>query len=407
MTSPTMVPPKMLRQGPGAAGTIVPPRRGVSARLRVLLVDDSPQERHLLRTLIDAALDLDLVAVASGGMEALGLLAPSVPDIVCVDYQMPGMNGLEFVQRLTERADAPPVVVMSTASQSGRPDNLFRLLTAGASEVVAKPRARGPRIEAEDGRELLDALRRVARQPPRRRVTARASPAQAGLPIPCLVGEPAGQRAQAPGSEAGVELVVIGASTGGPQILQRVLGELPADLPVPVLVVQHISDGFLPGLLGWMQRHCSLRLCQARPGERPRAGEVAFAPHGHHLVLEASGRLGLQAATQRDVHVPGVDPLMLSAARHIGARCLGVLLSGMGRDGALGLKALRDAGAPTIAQDEATSVVFGMPAAAIALGAARQVLPLAAIAPRIVRLVRTQPRSVEAQATSGAQAPRW
>lgn len=181
-------------------------------------------------------------------------------------------------------------------------------------------------------------------------------------------------------------LVAIGASTGGPQTLGRILGLLPKDFPLPIVCVQHISRGFLEGMLEWLRGQCPLPVEQAGPGTTPQPGRVYFAPEGRHLILAAGKRFASTPCTPGDLHCPGVDRLLTSVAQCCGPAAVGVLLSGMGRDGADGLKAMREAGAPTIVQDESSSVVFGMPAAAIALDAARYVLPTEAIAAALVRL---------------------
>jgi len=183
-----------------------------------------------------------------------------------------------------------------------------------------------------------------------------------------------------------VELVALGASTGGPQILQRILSQLPDQLGAPLVCVQHISEGFLEGMVSWLSACCKLKVEVARTGTKPQPGHVYFAPDGHHLVLNDRGCFGLSPCGTQDLHCPSVDTLLTSVAKVYGGAALGILLSGMGRDGAQGLKAMREAGATTIAQDKNTSVIFGMPAAAIALGAAKYILPTDDITAMMVRL---------------------
>ena len=184
-----------------------------------------------------------------------------------------------------------------------------------------------------------------------------------------------------------VQMIAIGASTGGPPALHVILSQLPADLPLPVLVVQHISSGFVGGLARWLDETTPLRVKVAEMGERLQPGTVYLAPDGQHLLLKQRGLVGLGNSPPVDGHRPSVTALFESVARHYGSAAVGILLTGMGGDGARGLKMLLDAGGQTIAQDEHSSVVFGMPKVAIALDAADEVLPLDRIGPRLLRLV--------------------
>jgi two-component system chemotaxis response regulator CheB len=187
--------------------------------------------------------------------------------------------------------------------------------------------------------------------------------------------------------------VVIGASTGGPQALYDVLGQMPADFPVPILCVQHICIGFLQGLIDWLAHHCHLPIQIAQPGDRPKAGHIYFPPERHHLELNAGGCFVCSNAPPVGGHRPSVTVTFKSVAKVYGQATTGILMTGMGRDGADGMLAIAQAGGLTIAQDEATSVVFGMPKEAIKLGAASQVLPIQAIAPTLIRVLQSRPLS--------------
>lgn len=347
-------------------------------RIRILLVEDSATALYALQGLIASAPDMEVVGTARDGREALGLLTQLRPDVVCTDYHMPVMDGLELILNAM-RIYPCAILVLSVAVQSFQQDNIFKLLAAGAVDVIAKPIGDGHGIGAEQASELLDKIRAIARAPAmRQRLLSRAGPVEAAT---ALI-EPA-QRV-APAREVG--LVVIGASTGGPQVLHQILGHLPKTFPAPVVCVQHISQGFLDGMLSWLRTDCALPIRLARAGDPADAGQVYFAPDGHHLTLDGTSHFRLGSCAGHDLHCPSVDRLMESVAQSHGAAAIGVLLSGMGRDGAAGLKKMRDAGAHTIVQDAATSVIFGMPAAAIALGAAESVLPSGAIAERLIRL---------------------
>ncbi len=351
--------------------------------IRLLLVDDSPTDLYLLNHLLGAAPDIEVVGTAQNGREALALLPRLAPDLVITDYRMPVMDGLEFIQRAM-REHPCVVLVLSVAVQSFHQDNIFRLLAAGALDVVAKPMGPDGYAGAREGVELLERVRAIAASPTMRRRLAAPAPVPTDRP-PCV-------------STAGLatptiatpritpRLVAIGASTGGPQTLGRILSLLPRDFPLPVVCVQHMSRGFLDSMLDWLRGQCRLPVEPAGPGTTPRAGVVYFAPEGRHLILDAGRRFASAPGGPADLHCPEVDRLLAAVAERHGAAAVGVLLSGMGRDGAAGLKAMHEAGAPTIVQDAATSVVFGMPKAAIALGAAQYVLPTDAIAGALVQL---------------------
>jgi chemotaxis response regulator CheB len=185
-----------------------------------------------------------------------------------------------------------------------------------------------------------------------------------------------------------IRLVAIGASTGGPQALAQILGAFPVDFEPAVLVVQHMADGFIPGLVSWLDSVCAMQVVVAEPGRRLTPGVISVAPSGSNLLVRDTLRTLAEPPRDRQFHVPGIDVAFSSIAEVVGAEAVGVLLTGMGRDGAAGLKALRETGATTIGQDEATSAVYGMPAVAWTLGAVEHQLPVGEIAAAVVRLVR-------------------
>ena len=348
-------------------------------RIRLLLVDDSRTDLEILTHLLAAAPDVEVVGSAANGREALALLPQLDPDLVITDYRMPVMDGLEFIHRAMQQHPCV-ILVLSVAVQPCHQDNIFRLLAAGAVEVMAKPMGPDGHLGRREGVELLERVRAIARSATMQRrlaATLAPAPAAAGTPRLPIRVEPPRVRPR---------LVAIGASTGGPQTLGRILGLLPADFPLPIVCVQHISLGFLDGMLAWLRGQCALPVELAGPGTAPRPGQVYFAPEGRHLILATGKRFASAPGAPGDLHCPGVDRLLTSVAACCGAAAVGVLLSGMGRDGAAGLKAMRVAGATTIVQDESSSVVFGMPAAAIALDAAQYVLSTDAIASALRRL---------------------
>lgn len=343
-------------------------------RIRVLIVDDSPTIRLLFTEILNAEPDLHVVGTAADGEQAVQRTQSLQPDVITMDIQMPRVDGLEATRRIMEVAPTPIVIVSASLDTAALP-NTFSAIQAGALDVIEKPHSGDPRDFEGIRQRLVTAVRLMAgvkvirRRPPRRRGTA-------GL------GSKAAARAS-----ARYRLVAVGASTGGPTALHAVLGGLPRDFPLPVLVVQHMSPGFLAGLVGWLANACALPLQVAQDGQAVQPGQVYFAPDDHHLIVEGRGALRL-IDTRPVSHVrPSATVLFESVARLYGRQALGVLLTGMGDDGAAGLKAIHDQGGLTLAQDEATCVVYGMPKVAAELGAVQHVLPLARIAGSLVELV--------------------
>ena len=332
--------------------------------IRVLLVDDSAVVRSILKEVLETDAEIRVVGEARNGAQAVELTESLRPDILLMDLRMPVMDGIEATGEIMARAPVPILVLSAGVHEDT--NVAFRAVQAGAIDVVQKPMG----TLAEDYRnESLDLIRRVklvARVPPIRRARRKPQPIEAMPP-------------------AAGRLVVLGASTGGPPALATILGAFPADFPAPVLAVQHITPGFLEGFVEWLDSVVPPKVVVAQRDSVPQPGVVHFAPEGRHLELGADGRLVLTKDPPRDGHRPSVTVLFESAAKTLGARAVGVLLTGMGRDGAEGLRALREAGARTICQDEETSVVFGMPAVAIELGAAEVVAPVERIAEEIRR----------------------
>jgi len=337
--------------------------------IRVLLVDDSPLALYVLERILARTPDIRVVGTALNGREALSLVASFSPDVICLDLHMPVMNGLEFIRAIMTSTPRPILVVSISVEPGGA--GVFELLEAGAVDVLAKPGL----LDAENQRfaaEFVDKVRVVAgvRVFRRRQCVAGAPPAMEPMPaVP-----PA--------------LAVLGASTGGPQALKQILGALPAGFPLPLVCVQHIGGEFLPEMLAWLGQTTPLAIRQARAGEYPEPGSVHFPPADRHLEFDRAGRFLLTCRPPFGGHRPSVTVSMEAAARQFGAGAVGVLLTGMGRDGADGLASIAKAGGLTIAQDKATSVVFGMPGEAVAIGAARHVLPLEQIAPALIALVK-------------------
>ncbi len=343
----------------------------MAEKIRVLIVDDSPIAIAVIKKMISTSNELEVVGVARNGREALEQIPQLDPNVICTDLHMPEMDGLEFTREAMNKYPRP-ILVISVSVREEDKATVFKLLEAGAVDVLPKPRGGlGGAPSEELTRELVHKIKIVngvkvfARR--RKPSTDTGTPAEAPAE-------------KAPDKPAQVRAVALGASTGGPQAIQSILASLPETFPVPILCVQHISEGFMQGLVDWLHNNCRLNVQVAEPGVIPAKGNVYFPREGTHLTLDAQGRLECEPGEAFNGHRPSVTVTFNSAAAFFRQTCVGVLLTGMGDDGAAGLKAIRDAGGYTIAQDEKTSTVYGMPRAAKELGAVMNVLPLDSIA---------------------------
>jgi two-component system chemotaxis response regulator CheB len=369
----------------------------VTEKLSVVVVDDSAVQRRFLRGAIDASPDFSVVGEARNGKEAVALVARLRPAAVVMDLDLPVMGGVEAIEHIM-CSHATPILVYSAFVAGTNSSNALEALAAGAVDVLAKP---GPEDSATL-EEYAEALRRRLRMVARIRVIThprgrlRASGSSAALaavggrrPLGAAAAPvPPAPRAEPVPVRPGVKLLVIGASTGGPQALLTVLSALPADLEQAVLVVQHMAEGFIPGLASWLDQLVPMPVVVGESGRRLEPGTITIAPSGGNLLVQ-DNRLRVvgtpPAAGQ--FHVPGIDATMRSVADALGPDAVGVLLTGMGRDGAAGLLAMRNRGAFTIGQDEATSAVYGMPAAAAALDAIDRQLPVDEIGPALCEVL--------------------
>jgi two-component system chemotaxis response regulator CheB len=361
--------------------------------LRVLVVDDSELQRNLLAALLDADPGLTVVGRAVDGPEAIRHAATLRPDVITIDLRMPGMDGIEATRRIMQETPTPVVMIAAGVSPEDR-RLAGEALAAGVLAIVPKP-APGPH-GARAAAELVETVKRMAqvrvirRWSPERIATGQLRPPSGTngtaqlrpSPGPATTGQLGTPPVALPRS---LEVVAIGASTGGPQALQAILTRLPATFGLPVIVVQHIAAGFAASVVDWLAPQCPLPFQIARAGTRLDQPGIYLAPTGQHLVVQGKA-LGLTDEPPVRGHRPSATILFRSVAASFGARAAGVLLTGMGDDGAAGLAELKRAGGVTIAQDEASSVVFGMPAAAIALGVVDHILPPQQIPALLLRL---------------------
>jgi two-component system chemotaxis response regulator CheB len=349
------------------------------AAIRVLIVDDSALVRALLTAIVREQPDMEIVGAARDPIAARALVRETNPDVITLDVEMPRMNGLEFLARLMQLRPTP-VLMISSLTERGA-EVTMRALELGAVDFVAKPRVGIAGGLTQSAEEIVSKIRMAAR--------ARVRRALPGARVP-----PALPAAGITGTE---KLVFIGASTGGTEAIRDLLMSFPPDYP-GTLVTLHMPPGFTQRYAERLDKSCRITVREAKDGEPVLPGHAYVAPGDHHLRIARSGSDYLLRVSQDEPvnrHRPSVDVLFGSAARLAGPNAIGVLLTGMGKDGARALLEMRQAGAWTIAQDEASCVVFGMPREAIALGAAHEVLPLERIAESISqRLTAAGPRGV-------------
>ncbi len=345
------------------SGADRPPRR--SRVVRVLIVDDSALVRRILSDALSAHDDIEVVGTATDPYVARERIAELRPDVITLDIEMPRMDGLSFLSKLMQHFPLPVVVVSSLTPQNS--ETALRALALGAVEVIAKP---GSSLAASD---VAEELVRAVRAASHARVIARVEAANA----PRVTG-----RSAIASLNTTNKIIALGASTGGTQALEHVLRRFPADAPGTV-IVQHMPEHFTLSFAKRLDQVCAMRVQEATDGDYVVPGLALVAPGGKHLVLQASGaRWAVRVKDGPKVHHqrPAVDVLFQSVARSAGRNAVGALLTGMGVDGAKGMLAMREAGAYTVAQNEATCVVYGMPREAVKIDAAIEVLPLDSIA---------------------------
>ncbi|HVW93351.1 MAG TPA: chemotaxis response regulator protein-glutamate methylesterase [Devosia sp.] len=361
-------------------------------KIRVLIVDDSASVRTTLADIISADPDLEVMATAADPYVAVERIRHEVPDVIFLDIELPRMDGLTFLRKLMAQRPIP-VVICSSLTQSGS-DTLMQALEAGAVDVVTKPRVDTAQFLHESAMRICDAAKAAAQAklkglrkapPPRMTVEAKLT---ADAVIPDLsAARKAALRASMP---ATAPIVAIGASTGGTEALREVLEALPEDAP-GIVIVQHMPERFTYAFASRLDGGCRISVKEAENGDVVVPGRALIAPGNQHMALRRTGsRYTVEILEGPHVsrHRPSVDVLFRSVAQSAGRNAMGVLLTGMGDDGARGLLEMRQAGAFTVAQDEESCVVFGMPKEAIQRGAVDKVLPLGRVAGEIMSRIR-------------------
>ena len=334
--------------------------------IRVLIVDDSAVTREVLKTLLNSDPQIRVIGQAATGAEAVEMTATLRPDLVTMDLMMPGMDGMEATRRIMARHPTPVLFLSSYFDKEGsytRAD----AIAAGALDVLEKPALIPDWRWQNSAGKLVAKVKSLAKVPVVPHIHgARKLLAQEESQLQTFVGPAA-------------DVVVIGASSGGPRVIEALLSSLPSTYALGIVVVQHMTDGFTASMLRWLQERCPMSIKVAEEGDAIVPRRVLFTPESAHLVVAVGGRVHLTNTEPVNGHRPSIDVTFQSVAKVYGARSAGVLLTGMGSDGASGLLAIRRAGGITIAQDEQSSPIFSMPRAAIELGAVQQVLPPAGI----------------------------
>jgi len=350
--------------------------------IRILIAEDSKVIALLLSSILGNEPDMKVVGVAEDGAKAIQMSRDLRPDLVTMDIHMPQVDGFAAIRTIMTENPVPIVVVSSLSSGTER-DVTFRALEEGAVAVIEKPQTLSDSDFERTRRQLVETVRAMAEvKVVKRRLNSQRSAERTG---PCAL-QPRGE----------YKVLAIGCSTGGPQVLHRILSALPADFPIPVVVVQHITHGFIDGLAAWLQGHTPLKVKLAENGEPLRHSSIYFAPDDYHLLI-AKSRDGFSAKLESGEPVrgfmPSVDQLFHSIARSCSGQAIGILLTGMGDDGARGLLEMKHSGCHTLIQDEASSVVFGMGGSALALDAVNRIVKLKEISGYLANLAYSRSTS--------------
>ncbi len=342
--------------------------------IRVLVVDDSPLMCKLLTTVMNADPQILVVGVATHGKEAVELVPCLQPDIITMDMDMPVMDGAEATKQIMAYHPTPILIVSSSVFKLGM-EKVFKAISHGALDVIDKSE-----IEFIGDKKSGEAL--IAK------IKFLTSVRVMDQPLVKFRRERSIIDLKAPKKKASDKIVAIVASTGGPQALLKILQRLPEDFPCGIVIVQHITSGFLPGLVDWLAKECKIRVKIGEDSEEIQPGVAYIAPDNFHMRVKEGGKIALSDEPANNGHRPSGDILLESAAKTYGKGCVAAILTGMGRDGAMGMKAVKQSQGMTVAQNEKSCVVFGMPNAAIEMKAVDKVLPLEKIAEEIALTVR-------------------
>ncbi|MBU3888699.1 chemotaxis response regulator protein-glutamate methylesterase [Methylosinus sp. KRF6] len=357
-----------------------------STKIRVLIVDDSASVRQTLSDMLGAEPDIEVMGTAADAYAAARRIQAEIPDVIILDVEMPGMDGITFLRKIMSQKPMP-VVICSSLTEAGS-KALVDAMEAGAVDVIAKPHIATKQFLMEAKVRVSDAVRAAAHSK-RRSAVSRANIVERKLTADVMLPPPALRSIHRPTET----IVCIGASTGGTEALRDVLEALPETSP-GMVIVQHMPQHFTAAFARRLNGLCRVEVKEAEDGDLVHAGRVLIAPGNRHLLLQRNGtryHVAIKDGPLVSRHRPSVDVLFRSAAQCAGANAVGVIMTGMGDDGAKGLLEMKQAGARTIAQDEQSCVVFGMPKEAIAIGAVGKITPLSAIAREIAAVELAEP----------------
>lgn len=327
--------------------------------IKVLVVEDSPTIQELITYILNSDNDIEVIGVVNNGEKAIKFIKENKPDIITMDISMPIMDGFEATRRIMETNPVPIIVI----SGSEDIDRTFKAIEAGAISVIEKPQG----IDHDDfykiSKNITDTVKLMSEV---KVVKRKADYKKAKLNISSSIKQK--------NVFSNLKIAAIGVSTGGPPVLQTLFSKLPPDIKIPILVVQHISPGFLNGLIDWLSKFTEYPIHIAIQGQKALPGHIYFAPDGFHMEIRGNGQIFLNKGEKENGLRPSVSYLFRSVAKYYGKNSMAILLTGMGKDGAKELKILKDKDAITVVQDKKTSVVYGMPGEAIKLDAAKYIL---------------------------------
>lgn len=349
--------------------------------IKVFLVEDSLVALNILQRILNSASDIEVVGTAQNGIDALKQISLLKPNVVCTDLLMGKMDGLELIKNLMSEFPLP-ILVISDVVAANDTQRIGQLLEAGAVDVFPKPKTGFIQDYEKQKHNLVNKLKILSGV----RVFTKRNQLNSS---PTKIDNKPYQNGQLFSNIdiTNYQIVAIGVSTGGPKAMQQIIRQLPADFPLPIVCTQHISVGFLNSLISWLSIESRIKIKIAQIGEKPLPGTLYYAPEHYHLEIDYRGRFAYSQSPAINSHRPSATIMFQSLAQFYGKWIIGILLTGMGQDGVIGMQEIYQRGGLTITQDEDSSVIFGMPKEAIKLGVVKQVLPLEKIAPFLLSQV--------------------
>ncbi|RYX99945.1 chemotaxis-specific protein-glutamate methyltransferase CheB [bacterium] len=332
--------------------------------IKVLIVDDSQVTRELLKYILSSDSEIQIIGTASNGLEAIEFVEKQLPDVITMDINMPKMDGIEAIRKIMSSNPVPIIIVSSSLNPNDVKDS-YKAMEAGALLIVSKPGGSTTPDYLNMSKNLIDSVKLMSEIKVVKRWSKRN-------PDNIFVNNHNKELAR--DNKEKIKIVVIGVSTGGPPVLQTILSSLPENFSLPILIVQHISEGFLPGLVQWLNETSKLKVSIAMKDEIAKPGHVYLAPNKFQMSVDRSGKINLTNDKPENSTIPSVSYLFRSVAKEYGSRAMGILLTGMGKDGANELLLMKESGAITIAQNKESSTIFGMPGEAVKINAAKYII---------------------------------